>query len=302
MGVLSFALLLQAVSFIAGALAGAARAAEPPRANAASSTQERLAPFRGLGTWLDLHEYRGDPTARVTSMAAHGVGTLYVEGSNYSHGSMVSRPYLATLLEQAHEHGIKVIAWTLPGFRDLARDRRQILAVRDFRPGGERFDGYAMDIEATVVPSVTVRDRRALALLSWARSALGAGYPLGAIIPSPSVIAKASGFWNDFPYAAVAARSDVLMPMSYSTMLPEGRRDPAGYVAGDVGLLREQVGQDTPIHSIAGLSAGISVSAAGQIAGEMQILGVIGGSLYEFEHTSAGAWAALAPLRALASS
>ena len=235
-------------------------------------------------------------------MAAHGVSTLYVEASNYSRGSMVGRPYLATLLERAHEQGIKVIAWTLPGFRNLARDRRQILAVRDFRAGGWRFDGYAMDIEATIVPSVTVRDRRALALLSWARRALGPGYRLGAIIPSPSVVAKAGGFWNDFPYAAVAARSDVLMPMSYATMLPEGRRDPAGFVARDVELLREQVGEDTPIHAIAGLSAGISASAAGQIAAEMQILGVIGGSLYEFEHTSAGAWAAFAPLRALASS
>jgi hypothetical protein len=235
-------------------------------------------------------------------MAAYGVGTLYVEASNYSHGSMVRRPYLAVLLEQAHAQGIKVIAWTLPGFRDLARDRRQILAVRDFRAGGERFDGYAMDIEATIVPSLTVRDRRALALLSWARTALGPGYPLGAIIPSPSLIAMAGGFWNDFPYAAVAARSDVLMPMSYATLLPGWRRDAAGYVARDVELLREQAGQGTPIHSIAGLSEGISASAAGQIAAEMEILGVIGGSLYEFEHTSAGAWAAFAPLRALASS
>jgi hypothetical protein len=150
------------------------------------------------------------PARYVRRLTRHGVGAVFVQTSNYRHPHDVHRPEaLGRMLGSAHRHGMQVVAWYLPGFDDPRRDWRRIAAAVGYQAAsGDRFDGFALDIEATAVRDITVRNRRMLRLSNRVRRFAGEPYPLGAIIPDP----VSQRCWPRFPYRAVAARYDAILP------------------------------------------------------------------------------------------
>ena len=185
----------------------------------AASTRHHRSPFAGLGTWVDVYAGEwADPEAAVAAMAQHHVRTLYLETGNYSHVADVFRPDAAgRFIDAAHAAGIRVVAWYLPSFANLKRDARKALAAIDFRSAsGERFDGFALDIEATTVRSLPLRDRRLLLLSARIRHAVSPRYPLGAITPSP--VGMSQYFWPDIPYRSLTRYYKAFLPMAYSTL------------------------------------------------------------------------------------
>jgi hypothetical protein len=96
----------------------------------------------------------------------HGVTTLYLETSNYSHPQAVVGPGTADrFVDAAHAAGIRVVAWYLPSFASPSRDLAHVLGALRFRTAsGQRFDSVALDIEASVVHPVALRNARLLAL------------------------------------------------------------------------------------------------------------------------------------------
>ena len=135
-----------------------------------------MAAFRGLGTWVDVYDYgpsfQGSPggppavtAASVDDMAKLGVKTLYLQASQddtRSEGTLVDRRLVGDILRRAHRRGVQVVAWYLPHFDDIDRDLRHIRAMYDFRAGGERFDGIALDLEWTNDVKDPARRNRAL--------------------------------------------------------------------------------------------------------------------------------------------
>src|SRR5581483_2724852 len=148
----------------------------------ASGPAHRRSPYAGLGTWLDIFATPSwsNPRREVAAMARDGVRTLYLQTGNYEQQGDLVRPVaLGRFVDAAHAAGLRVVAWYLPAFTDPAQDARRALAAIRFRSArGERFDGFALDIEASFVKPVTLRNRRLLQLSALLRRDVGPGYPL----------------------------------------------------------------------------------------------------------------------------
>jgi hypothetical protein len=262
---------------------------------------DRLAVYRGLGTWIDIYDVAWrDPVAAVERMAREGVRTLYLQTSNFSRpGPFVYRAGVGRFLDAAHAAGLRVVAWYLPGFDDLARDlRRSIAAVRFRSPHGQAFDSYAVDIESSAVGRPGVRTRRLLSFSARLRAAVGPDYPLGAIIPSPRNMDRRPSFWPGFPYRALVLRYDVLLPMTYFTYQVSGQRAARAYTARNIGIIREETDDPTvPIHVIGGIGATMPETRG--FVDAVSERNVIGASYYTFPVTPSRDWRPLRRVRAL---
>jgi len=291
----SLALLVVAITLLAGLAGAAAR----PQAAAAKA---HIIAYRGLGTWVDMYDATvwNDPAAAAQGMVGHGVRTLYLETSNYRWTTDLNQPSkLEALLRECHARGIKVVAWYLPGFSDPARDyARSMKAIRYRTPDGQKFDSFALDIEASVEKSITARNARLTALSAKIRRAVGPDYPLGGIIPSPAGMAKNATYWPRFPYKAVAAVYDVIVPMGYYTYHGDGYANAYLDTRDNVAIIRTQTGRPSiPIHVIAGDAAKSSAAETQAYVRALREAGCIGGSMYDWSTTSPASWAALANVR-----
>lgn len=268
----------------------------------ASASSPRRTPYAGLGTWVSVYskKARRDPEQAVAAMAGDGVHTLYLETGNYRHKADVVRPsVVGRFVDAAHAAGLRVVAWYLPSFANLREDERRALAAIRFQSAsGEHFDAFALDIEATVVRGLQLRDRRLLQLSARLRRDVGPRYALGAITPSP--IGMSPYYWPGIPYRALARFYDVFLPMAYSTDAGvHGSKATRSYLAATVAAIRAGTGDPKiPIHLIGGLTQAMG---ARETAGFMQAVAdcrPLGYSLYAFTHTSPSAWKALtAPQR-----
>lgn len=270
-------------------LTGAPAAQAGPRSS--------VRPFRGFGTWIDIYDKQWDnPEAAVAKMAREKVQTLYLETANYrTDRSIFRRSRAARFIESAHAHGIKVVAWYLPDFKNLKRDlQRSRAAIRFRTPNGHRFDRFALDIESTVVTDIERRNRRMFRLTKRIRDVAG-NMAIGAITPDPI----GSLYWPNFPYAKVAKRYQALMPMGYFTYRTSGAKGVRRHVRAGIDALRNMTTADKRIHYIGGLAVDANkreVRAYRRVAMNQKILG---GSLYDFADTRAGQWDALRALRRL---
>jgi hypothetical protein len=257
-----------------------------------TSRHDRIAVYRGLGTWLDIYDVAWrHPAAAVHKMAGEGIRTLYVQTSNFSRGKpFVYREGIGRFLDAAHRWGIDVVAWYLPGFRDVALDlHRSLAAVRFRSPHGNGFDSYAVDIESPEVRRASTRTRRLLALSARLRRAVGPDYPIGAIIPSPRALDDSGTYWPAFPFRALARRYDVFLPMTYFTWRVRGEHGAHWYTAQNIGIIRRRTrDQSVPIHVIGGIGA-----SRGETRGFVEAVrerGVIGASYYTFPITPSDDW------------
>lgn len=258
-----------------------------------------LAAYRGLATWVDLYDTASwaDPEGSVAEMSARGVRTLFLETGNYRQRvRIVHPPRVARFVEAAHAQGISVVAWYLPSLAHPRTDLLRSLAPIRFRtPLGERFDSFALDIEASIVRSVALRNERLLSLSRRIRSAAGRSYPLGAIIPSPRGMALLPHYWPGFPYARLGRVYDVFLPMGYFSYRPHDLGGAFGYTARNVALIRAGTGRPRiPIHAIGGLADASSAAQVQAFVHAARACGIVGASLYDFPTTRPRAWARLA--------
>ncbi|HZC74365.1 MAG TPA: hypothetical protein VE220_00200, partial [Gaiellaceae bacterium] len=187
-----------------------------PSAGATAPSRD-LTAYTGLGTWLDIYASKSawrHPELQVAAMARDGARTLYLETGNYKQSvDVVRRRAQGRFIDAAHAAGMRVVAWYLPSFTRLRQDERRALEAIDFQsPSGESFDGFALDIEATLVRPLRLRNQRLIQLSSRLRSAVGPSYALGAITPSP--IGMSPSYWPGIPYRALARSYDVFLPMA----------------------------------------------------------------------------------------
>jgi hypothetical protein len=266
----------------------------------ASGASRQRTPYAGLGTWLDIYAtpYWTHPQREVAAMARDGVRTLYLQTGNYEQSVDLVRPHaLGRFVDAAHAAGMRVVAWYLPSLLYPAMDARRALAAIRFRSAkGERFDSFALDIEASVVKSVPLRSKRLLELSARLRATVGHGYQLGAIIPSPVGIRRHRHYWPHFPYRSLARYYDVFLPMAYATDRGiRGIRATRAYNAADIAIIRARTGKPhVPIHLIGGLANAMGTR---EIAGFMQAVAdcsPLGYSLYAFSVTRPTSWKALA--------
>ncbi len=268
---------------------------------AAPSRADRIAVYRGLGTWIDIYDVAWrHPGAAVHKMAREGIRTLYLQTSNFSRGKpFVYRTGVGRFLDAAHRDGIRVVAWYLPGFRNVRFDlHRSLAAVRYRSPNGNRFDSYAVDIESPAVARASTRTRRLLALSRRLRKAVGPDYPLGAIIPSPRGLDDSATYWPRFPFRPLARLYDVFLPMTYFTWRVSGEQGAHWYTAESIGIIRRRTHDHTvPIHVIGGIGA--SPSETRGFVAAIRERGAIGASYYTFPITPSDDWQPLQQVQAI---
>jgi hypothetical protein len=190
---------------------------------------------------------------------------------------------------------MKVVAWYLPGFKDLQRDLTRSLAAIRFRTAeGDTYDSFALDIEAPLVASPALRTRRMLHLSAAIRRAVGPRYALGAIIPSPRGMQTHPDYWPGFPYRALLETYDVFLPMTYFTWQVSGREGAHTYTTFNIRIIRNQTGSRTvPIHVIGGIADEATAEETAGFVHSLREHGVLGGSYYTFPITRAVQWGSL---------
>ncbi|HMF04511.1 MAG TPA: hypothetical protein VKH17_06820 [Acidimicrobiia bacterium] len=276
--------------------------------NAAVATDRRdLAAYQGLGTWVDVYEYvpalqkahRKPPVtpSDVDKMKDHGVKTLYLQSAqddSRTPGATVTPKLLGQFLQRAHDAGLRVVAWYLPHFDDLDADLRHIRGLLDFRSGGERFDGVALDIEFRGDVSDAAVRSDALVDLSRRVRQLARNRPIGAIVLEPVLLEVVNAnFWPDFPWRRIAGLYDVWLPMSYWTNRTAGSvyRDSFRYTDENIRRLRANLGQsDAPVHAIGGLGNAASIQDYAGFVRAARAQRAIGWSIYNYGVTPRNAW------------
>jgi hypothetical protein len=284
--------LLRALPVLVASAATLAVAVPPAQA------EPDLTPYSGLGTWISVYRPQAWRTPVPTSarIAARGAQTLYLQTGNYRQRSdLVRAGGLGLLVEAAHAQGLQVVAWYLPSFVSAGLDLRRALAAIRFRtPSGERFDSFALDIEASVVRRVPLRTARLLDLSRRLRAAVGPSYPLGAIIPSPVGMERKPAYWPGFPYRGLAALYDVFLPMSYFSYRARGTAGVRSYTTRSVAIIRRATGDlAVPIHVIGGISSATGQAEARGFMTAVASCAPLGFSLYDFYGTRPAAWSLL---------
>ena len=241
--------------------------------------------YSGTGAWIDRYDFAtlGDPELAVAQMASRGVRTLYVETASWRvpRGVDIVAPLqTAALITSAHAHGMQVVAWYLPGFKDMRTDLRRVRAALSLRTlDDQAFDAFALDIEATQVRSLARRNARMLRLSRMTRAAAGPSYELGAIVPDLVATSNGPVLWPHFPYSAAAEYYDVFLPMAYSTLnRARGARAVYRYTAANVRFVSQVTGK--PVHVIGGLTDDLTRPERNAVERAATDSGAIGSSLY----------------------
>ena len=287
-----------AVAALVVTLFSAADGREPGPAAPVLRQHPNIGPFQGMGVWVDLYDDAAwaDPAAAVAGMAANGVRTLYLETSNFNRSfPFADKQGVAAFVDAAHDDGVQIVAWYLPGFVNVGLDATRSKAAIRFRTdAGNGFDGFALDIENPDVTDVSVRTARLLDLSRRLRSFAGESYPLGGIIPSPRGIVVHKDYWPGFPYADLAAIYDVIMPMSYFTWHHPTGPSTHLYLTQNIRIIQREVGSDqVPIHVIGGIAQDASLDQAQAFVNVLRERGAIGGSYYTYTGVHGAEWSVL---------
>ena len=226
--------------------------------------------YAGAGAWVDQYDgvVLGNPWRALVEMRDSGIRTVYLETASWRVPqtlNMRDEAAVGQFLDVAHSVGLQVVAWYYPGLDDPATDlRRSRYALAFETKRGQRFDGFAVDIETTRIAAIPARNA---ALLSYSRALrrfAGPDYALGAIVPDLRSTTVSPGLWNGFPYREAARYYDVFLPMAYSTSRGHGGAYVYRYSRANVEQVRSMTG-GRPVHLIGGLTAGLSSSEAAAV-------------------------------------
>jgi hypothetical protein len=271
---------------------------------------DALAPFRKLGTWVDVYDYHLNPEAAVADMQARGVRVLFLSTARFSSsGDFHDRELAGRWLDAAHKAGIKVVGWYVPGYGDMARDVRRTVAIGEFvSPGGQRFDAIGINIERFRNPGqppgqfageVFKDDFDRLLVTHLQRVRARTDLMTAAIVPTPFTT-QPGNRWQGFPWSSVARYSDVTVPM----VLWSFRNDLSAtqvrtYVTNEIRRTRELTGD--PVHVEGGVDepgarTPVTASRVQAFVDAAFAAGAIGGSHYDYDTTKPSLWSILAGL------
>jgi hypothetical protein len=273
-----------------------------------------MAPYYGLGTWVDAFDWtiqKGGKVPKVSAqsvdaMAASGVQTIFIQASRFDSADVAEPERLLPIIARAHELGLFVVVWYLPIFTDVNADLRRTVAIANLD-----VDGISIDIEARNVADVPDRNRR-LIQYSQALRGLLPGRFISNNIVQPNILEAApnlwptvygkppavpASYWPQFPYVDIAPHYDLWMIQSYWTQRSAGGgwRDAYKISVDNANRLRSILARpDLPISLIGGV--GDKPITTNDLAGFLQALAEtksVGSSFYDWLVTPKTWWPAL---------
>jgi hypothetical protein len=247
-----------------------------------SARQRAVAAVSGKGQYLYRFERSGSVADIVRKATAHGLQHLVVRCGNSAVG-FINQAQLRELLPAAHDVGIRVVCYDGPAMEDIPADIARAKAMIEFTaPGGHKIDAFASDIEK--IRATKLDGPLALKYTTALRKAVGADYPLIAIVMNPNY------HLDKYPFAEIATGFDVLCPMDYWTGVTD---DGYAFVAESLRLLARfgrpvsVIGQAYPIEQKG------TYPDAVQFRGQMQAAkdgGAVGVSFWAWEYTRPDSW------------
>lgn len=293
--------------------AGAADVAltpRPERDRSRTSVSFDLAPYRGLGCWIDVFDwsmsYRSAPSQpavgphSLAALAARGVRTVYLQTARYDRpdrrDDLLEPDRLWAMCDAAHAAGMRVVGWYLPTHVDADQDLRRVLRIVQ----DASFDGLALDIESRMEPDVGLRNRRVAELVAAVRAAVGPAAVLGAVVVPPTTMQDVNpDYWPGFDWAMLAEQCGVFLPMNYWTnrLASSPWRDAGASSAENIRRLRVLGGRaDQPVHVVGGIASLCSAGEVEAMVAAVRSEGAIGASLYDLATTPEQLWPPLAAL------
>jgi hypothetical protein len=262
---------------------------------ASSSSARSLAAYSGTGSWVSIYDTQAwqNPEGVVRKLKAHRIHTLFLETANDRQKVDVVHPAtVGRFIRAAHAAHIAVVGWYLPSLETPRRDLRRALAGARFRAaGGEKFDAFALDVEATDVHRLQLRSDRAVRLVRDVRRAIPRSLALGAITIDP----VGGRYWDGYPFQRLAPNIDVFLPMEYFTSRTSGAAKVAAYSAANVREIRRRVGVSTfAVHPIGGEARHASMPELHAFLRSSATSSALGVSLWEYGETTQRQWSALA--------
>jgi hypothetical protein len=265
-----------------------------PRQTKKEKSNDRTAPFSGMGAWVDVFEWAPSyvspsktvilPPTAVDRMADEGVQVLYLQASRFNNptgGDIVDPDVLAQWIERAQANDITVVAWYLPTLTDPEADLRRIKAIGKL-PG---IAGLGIDIESTAVKDPAVRSARMVELSKAVRAAFPDRPISGIVLPAVDTDVVNLNYWPGFPWQQIKGIYDVWQPMGYWTnrTTKSGYRDAERYTRENVERLRAHLGDPKAVvHPIGGI---MNKATPADVAGYLKAVretGCIGASLYNW--------------------
>jgi hypothetical protein len=262
--------------------------------------------FKRLGTWVDLFDYGTsgglDATMAAAAMRSRGVRTIYLETARYNSSSSFDFPTdVGEWVDAAHANGMKIVGWYFPTYGSyLDKDVSRTVAIASFRSGtGQHFDGLAIDIEhKTSAQSRAAWFSDIATHLARVRSKVGPAVAIGSIIPAPLAMDIYPNSWTGFPWSAIGAQSNAVLPMGYWSYRHDCSTDPShcayGYTAGNVTKARDKT--HLPVHIIGGIGDSVSSGEVSDFVRAARDTHAYGGSLYDYRTTASTFWPALGNL------
>jgi hypothetical protein len=282
-----------------GCLPGAARQWNGPDAG-------RAVVFKGLGAWWDVWDWSPSFTngsapfglGDVDRLAFSGVQTLYIQTASFRRpDTVLDEALLRRIIRRAQSHGMRVVGWYLPEFRDTKLDVTRMSAI-----AGLGVNGLGIDIESTANPDVAARTKNLMAEVQFLRL-LHPDLAMAAIPVTPVIWEQLNrGWWPGFPYRELSKYMDAWMPMAYWSYRRAGSfpewGDPYLYTAESVRRLRTLTGRpNLPVHPIGGEGSSLTGADVDAMARAMADTGAIGGSVYDDNPTPRGLYANLGQFR-----
>lgn len=274
--------------------------------------------YKGLGVWVDQFDFGKPgtltPELIVGEVARRGVRTIYVQTGKWNTTvDLMFEPELARIIELAHAANIDVVGWYLPGFGDIDTDVRRSLAVLNYvSPQGQKFDGFAPDIEDRISVGKDLARFNA-GIIEYSRrlrEAAAPGVALGAIVVDSKNNKRKPSNWVGFPWTSIGQYYDIILPMAYWSVTKKSTdcsttMDVAAYQREVVAETTALMGITKPFHLIGGIANCSSVAEIAAFVNVTLELGSVGGSIYDFWTTERSAakelfWAELARLNDLA--
>jgi hypothetical protein len=253
--------------------------------------------FKGLGTWIDLFDYGTssglDPSAAIPDMKAKGVRTIYIETARYNSSSAFDFPAaIGDWIEVAHANGMKIVGWYLPIYgTSLNTDVSRTVAIASYRSThGQGFDGLGIDIESKQSSEARSDWFADIAThLARVRTGVTAAFPVGAITYPPVVMDMNPTWWSAFPWSAVGAQANMVLPMgywSYRTDCSTNPQDcPYQYTVTNINEARIRT-SGLPVHIIGGIADSVTVQGVTDFMEAAHDARAYGASLYDYRTTT----------------
>lgn len=183
------------------------------------------------GVWVNMWNWpEGDLDGYCRDLSEHRIRNIFLQTSRSNTQAIINPPLFGKIIEAAHKHGVRVIAWSFAELQNPLSDAGKMVEAAEYTsPHGQHVDAASANLEKNLEPA------RIKSYAQSIREKLGANYPLIAVVYSP--LNKCSEV-KRISWPLLAQYFDVIAPMIYWNSKYE-KIEPYSYTVKSIQKIRE---------------------------------------------------------------